>query len=245
MSQTDRPVLGLEIECQIEAALNQVHTLYWPRLEQMQEFTSEARDQYRILSSSKIPRIPPPRSPNALKLLLGRYAAALFESEATFYPDGPELTHWLKKLGQRVTSEVLDKVAQVEHAGSFRYVSLTYHNVRLPDMQKAISAAIEEEAIKRMVTVATGRIKESIANAQKAIKKTQESAKESAELLTRRGFVEPILERKGWSILDWANAANVAHATAMDYVLDKTSPYRSTRAKLAKALGVPIEQFPQ
>ena len=54
--------------------------------------------------------------------------------------------------------------------------------------------------------------------------------------LSRREFVIPLLEAKGWSILDWANEANVSHATALDYLASKTKAYRSTRVKLAKAL---------
>jgi lambda repressor-like predicted transcriptional regulator len=62
---------------------------------------------------------------------------------------------------------------------------------------------------------------------------------------SRRAFVMPLLEAKGWSILDWANEAGVSHATAMDYLQDRTKPYRSSRLKLAKVLGVPVEQLPK
>jgi lambda repressor-like predicted transcriptional regulator len=61
---------------------------------------------------------------------------------------------------------------------------------------------------------------------------------------SRTAFVDPLLKAKGWSILDWANDAKVSHATAMDYLQGKTSPYRSTRLKLAKALGVSVERLP-
>jgi lambda repressor-like predicted transcriptional regulator len=61
----------------------------------------------------------------------------------------------------------------------------------------------------------------------------------------RRAFVIPLLDKKGWSILDWANEAGVSHATAIDYLDKKTKPYRSTRLKLAKALGVNVEQLPK
>jgi DNA-binding XRE family transcriptional regulator len=63
--------------------------------------------------------------------------------------------------------------------------------------------------------------------------------------LTRKESVQKLLDEKGWSILDWANEAGVSHATAMDYLQGKTTPYRSTRLKLAKALGVPVEQLPK
>ena len=63
--------------------------------------------------------------------------------------------------------------------------------------------------------------------------------------LSRKEFVTPLLDAKGWSPLDWALEAQVAPATANDYIDDKTNPYRSTRLKLAKALDVPVEQLPK
>jgi hypothetical protein len=60
----------------------------------------------------------------------------------------------------------------------------------------------------------------------------------------RRKVVEPLLDAKGWSVLDWANEAGVAHATAMDYLDLKTRPYPSTRLKLANALGISQDQLP-
>lgn len=61
----------------------------------------------------------------------------------------------------------------------------------------------------------------------------------------RRAFVLPILAGKGWSILDWANESEVSHATAADYLDEKSNPYSSTRLKLAKALGITVEQLPK
>jgi len=63
--------------------------------------------------------------------------------------------------------------------------------------------------------------------------------------ISRKAFVTPLLDAKGWSILDWASEAGVAPATAVDYLQDKTKPYRSTRLKLAKALGVSVEHLPR
>jgi hypothetical protein len=63
--------------------------------------------------------------------------------------------------------------------------------------------------------------------------------------ISRKDFVAPLLDAKGWSPLDWAIEAIVAPATVNDYLDDKTNPYRSTRLKLAKALGVPVAQLPK
>lgn len=65
-----------------------------------------------------------------------------------------------------------------------------------------------------------------------------------AQAQSRRDFVEPILKRKGWSVLDWSREARVSHATAMDYLDDKTNPFRSTRLKLANALGINPDKLP-
>jgi lambda repressor-like predicted transcriptional regulator len=62
---------------------------------------------------------------------------------------------------------------------------------------------------------------------------------------TRRQFILPLLEQRGWSILDWANEAQVSHSTAQDYLENRRNPYRSTRLKLAKSLGVSIQLFPR
>jgi hypothetical protein len=69
-------------------------------------------------------------------------------------------------------------------------------------------------------------------------------AEQSVETNKRRSFVEPILLSKGWSVADWAKHASVSHATAMDYLDEKTDSYPDTRAKLARALNVPIERLP-
>jgi len=61
----------------------------------------------------------------------------------------------------------------------------------------------------------------------------------------RKIFVDPILEEKGWSVLDWANEAEVAYHTAADYLAGKTTPYSSSRLKLAKALNVSIQRLPK
>lgn len=61
---------------------------------------------------------------------------------------------------------------------------------------------------------------------------------------SRETVVLPILESKGWSILDWSLEANVAYHTAADYVAGKRTPYPSTRKKLAEALGLTVQQLP-
>jgi hypothetical protein len=57
-------------------------------------------------------------------------------------------------------------------------------------------------------------------------------------------FVRPILDNKGWSILDWANDSGVDFHTANNYLKGETKPYKSTRTKLAKSLGVDAQKLP-
>jgi hypothetical protein len=61
----------------------------------------------------------------------------------------------------------------------------------------------------------------------------------------REAFVLPILNRKGWSLLDWANTSEVDFHTVNDYLKGATKPYPSTRVKLAASLGVAVEDLPK
>jgi hypothetical protein len=61
----------------------------------------------------------------------------------------------------------------------------------------------------------------------------------------RKALVLPILEKHGWSILDWANESGVAYHTASNYLDGSTNPYRSTRVKLATGLGIDLAGLPE
>jgi hypothetical protein len=67
----------------------------------------------------------------------------------------------------------------------------------------------------------------------------------SKRAAARRAFVDPLLEAKGWSVLDWAKHSELAYHTAADYLEGLTTPYRSTRLKLANSLGVKLAELPQ
>ena len=59
-------------------------------------------------------------------------------------------------------------------------------------------------------------------------------------------FVQPRLDKRGWSIKDWAEHSNVDFHTANDYLKGKTAkPYKSTRLKLAKSLHVAVGTLPK
>jgi len=60
----------------------------------------------------------------------------------------------------------------------------------------------------------------------------------------RKAVVLPILEERGWSVLDWATNSGVDFHTANDYLKGRTKPYRSTRKKLAESLNLDAHQLP-
>jgi len=61
----------------------------------------------------------------------------------------------------------------------------------------------------------------------------------------RRAFVVPILNRKGWSSVDWANTSGLDFHTVNDYLKGARKPYPSTRKKLADSLGVAVDELPE
>jgi lambda repressor-like predicted transcriptional regulator len=73
---------------------------------------------------------------------------------------------------------------------------------------------------------------------------SSESVPETMPANDRKSFVIPILNKKGWSILDWAGNSGVDFHTANNYLKGKTKPYKSTRTKLAASLGVEVQRLP-
>jgi len=166
-------------------------------------------------------------------------------------------------LESRVAARVLNAVADLESAARDRHVGLAHHGVSDEQMVDAIGAALNQQIKTRLSPPAPKKVTRAPAPPADVTgggglrfrlplteaTKTQEpitQAEQPKDLAkARRAFVEPILTEKGWSILDWANEAEVAYHTAADYLSGCKSPYRSTRAKLAKALGVSANQLPE
>lgn len=73
----------------------------------------------------------------------------------------------------------------------------------------------------------------------------QQAANQKPQRNTREAVVLPLLEAKGWSILEWADNSYLAYHTAADYLAGKTDPYRSTRKKLAESIGLSVQQLPK
>lgn len=61
----------------------------------------------------------------------------------------------------------------------------------------------------------------------------------------RESRIRPLLERKGWSTNDWAVQSGVDFHTVSDYLKGDTDPYPSTRAKMAKSLGIDVTELPR
>jgi hypothetical protein len=79
-----------------------------------------------------------------------------------------------------------------------------------------------------------------IANAHGAESKSANAAVANE----RQSFVEPILDKKGWSANRFAVEAEVDFHTVNGYLKGKTRPNRSTRKQLADALEIPINKLP-
>jgi hypothetical protein len=118
------------------------------------------------------------------------------------------------------------KNARAHQAIQKRAQEQTIYDVELAKL-KENAASIEAESIKQAG--------EPVATQLPIIEKEK----------ARKAFVIPILEAKGWSSLDWATESRVSYHTAADYLEGSTDPYRSTRLKLAKSLGVAVDALPQ
>ena len=68
---------------------------------------------------------------------------------------------------------------------------------------------------------------------------------QSARAEARRAVLDPLLRERGWSTLDWAQAAHVDFHTTTDYLKGLTKPRRDTLKKLAEALGVAVTSMPE
>lgn len=73
----------------------------------------------------------------------------------------------------------------------------------------------------------------------------QPSPEKQKPLNARQLSIFPRLDEKGWSPLRWAAEADVAHDTVIDYLANKTRPHRKTRVKLARALGISVQELPR
>jgi hypothetical protein len=169
MNDFDRPVLGLEVDCTIETARNEIDTSYWHQLAGMQVTTPLAAKIQRETWPVTAAFPPVPKSPTKLRLILSSYACALFDNEARFYPSAPRLDRWLKMLADRIAKTIMETVVTLEAGNRERQISLDHHGVSQAQMREAIitalSAAIEQQAKAHFIAEAADQIKANLAAA--------------------------------------------------------------------------------
>jgi len=114
-------------------------------------------------------------------------------------------------------------------------------NARLvTELQKAVDEAYVHLATNPLVKLID-------AAASQTLETNQDPDREPAKTprIMREQFIKPILEKKGFSVHDWAKRAKVDFHTANSYLKGETKPYPETRKKLADALGVEVEKLPK
>jgi hypothetical protein len=121
-------------------------------------------------------------------------------------------------------------------------------------LRQAINVEQADPDLERMEIVGK-QLRKELARRGKLPSRAQNTSKtaEGVEIKTantckrnkRQLFVEPILEKKGWSTHRFAVEAEVDFHTANDYLKNKTKPNRATRTQLAKALGISVDQLPR
>lgn len=103
------------------------------------------------------------------------------------------------------------------------------------------------EAMAEAQLLSTGEKESQSSRAQdggKTAQSVEVKSSTGARSNARKAFLTPILEKKGFSVHDWANEAGVDWHTADSYLNGKTKPYQSTIGKLARALDVKVEDMP-
>ena len=232
MDDLDRPNLSLDAEEQINLTLHQQDVRFWPLIKQFQIPTPETQRTAAQFVFNEGPL--PPKRPQQLAKTIAAYADALFYAEASQYPPLQEnFARWLLKLSKRIEARTLIRISEVESGNPS--VSIAYHGLSEDLMRAAIRDALQK-AVNKWPQV-TNRDTPSMPEG----KATQ--AEETRN--SRREFVEPILDAKGWSPLMWSVEAELAYHTVADYLAGKTNPFRDTRLKMAKSLGVSVQQLPK
>lgn len=141
MDDLDRPNLGLDVVEQIEVDLHQQDMRFWPLLKQLQLPTPETQKAYAPFVFNEGPM--PPKRPQKLSELLGLYAVASFQCEASKYPRlDPRFTHWLQRLAKRIEERTIERIAQLEAGNATN--SLAYHGLSAESMRVTINAALQD-----------------------------------------------------------------------------------------------------
>jgi hypothetical protein len=141
MDHLDRPNLGLDVVEQIEVDLHQQDMRFWPLLKQLQFPTPETQKAYAPFVFNEGPM--PPRRPQKLSELLGSYAVASFQCEASKYPRlDPQFGQWLQQLARRIEERTIQRVEQLEAGNPAN--SLAYHGLSIESMRAAVNKSLHD-----------------------------------------------------------------------------------------------------
>lgn len=117
------------------------------------------------------------------------------------------------------------------------YVDMRKNNSELLTGRSADTDTIAR--VSKASATFSSRIEKQVLNQQnKRQVEIQEEAATSPAENKRESFVRSILDKNGWSVLDWSKKSGVDFNTANGYLKGNRNSYPSTRKKLADALGV-------
>ena len=242
------PLTALACEA-IDRSLHDVDKVHWLLI-----------GNYRIKRYYPLGTPVPPTARQHLLLAIRLYAMTLFSTEADQYErfrHDQQYTFWLSVLADRIKLRVLAALNTLEESEPDSML-LAYHGLQKADVEESLRGMLWERsrdyAQGHAPSQLSGTALESpLQSAQKDLAPqdlpssslTSSDTALEPEQNEREKFVLPILDEKGWSILRWATEADVTKDTATDYLANRTKPYRSTRLKLAKALGVMVQRLPR
>lgn len=228
----------------IDQLLHKVDERHWP-----------------LITAMRVKKYYPPDTPvpsPAPHHLLGAirwYATTFFGSEADQYDQFRQdrrYPAWLSHLAERTIAHVWSSVERLETWDS-EALLLTYHCLTKEKIEQELKKTLSEIGKQYEQGMAPSQVNSKSAKTppeqqpSASVMNSDSEDKPEPESIAskRKAAIEPILEEKGWSVLDWATESEVAYHTAADFLAGRTRAYRSTRVKLAKSIGLSIQQFPR
>jgi ribosome-binding protein aMBF1 (putative translation factor) len=211
------PPLSVYVQQQIEEEQRKIHDAYHEKLAEFRIPTKKILG----VEKSNLPLVKGPE----LGYILGRYASELFKAEAKTYPNDPQLETWLGRLLLKVHDAVESKAESVEN--------ISYH--------------ASHGAIVTVIAMALVDEKRHALDERKAVVSRTFTEPKSPQALSesRKAFIQPILDKKGWSPSQWADRTGVDPSVVYDYLNGRSRPRPRTRKELAEALGVDARNLPE
>jgi hypothetical protein len=204
---------------------------------------------------------PPTRQPATLISQLGAYATTLFDAAAIHYvklsDSDPALQSWLEDLAESVTAEVMTEHCTPDYDFHCPYA----------ERKDAIGIALKER-ISYWMKRAESDYDATLGRGRAAIERWERTRRQAelptrAERIeeaphptapepsiqkrasTRRAYIDPLLEKHGWTPNGWATKAGLHPSIIYEYLRGKSNPRAETRRTLAQALGVGVSELPR